>query len=95
MLLNAQPSPVVALNHAVALAMVEGPQAGLERLRALEADDRIVRGHRLHSVRAHLLELAGDAAAARESYLAAAASATNLAQRRYLAQRAARLSSDT
>jgi RNA polymerase sigma factor (sigma-70 family) len=92
LLLDAQPSPVVALNHAVALAMVEGPQAGLERLRSLEADDRIARGHRLHSVRAHLLELAGDAVAARESYLAAAASATNLAQRRYLGQRAARLS---
>jgi RNA polymerase sigma factor (sigma-70 family) len=92
LLLDAQPSPVVALNHAVAVAMVEGPQAGLERLHLLEADERIARGHRVHSVRAHLLELAGDPVAARESYLAAATSATNLAQRRYLTQRAARLS---
>ena len=56
---------MVTLNHAVAVAMVRGPQAGLELLGTLD-DDRIARHHRLEAVRAHLLELAGDHAAARE-----------------------------
>jgi RNA polymerase sigma factor (sigma-70 family) len=84
-------NPVVALNHAVAVAMTEGPRAGLELLGALQADERIAGDHRLHAVRAHLLELAGDRAGARDAYQAAAGRTTNLPQQRYLNARAARL----
>jgi predicted RNA polymerase sigma factor len=87
-------NPVVALNHAVAVAMARGPQAGLALLGRLEADDRIAGDHRLHAVRAHLLEMAGDRVAARDAYLAAARRTTNLPQQRYLHGRAARLTGD-
>jgi predicted RNA polymerase sigma factor len=53
-------NPMVALNYAIAAAMVHGPSAGLEMLRALDADGRLTGHHRLDAVRAHLLELAGD-----------------------------------
>jgi len=82
---------MVTLNHAVAVAMVRGPQAGLELLRALDDDDRMARHHRLEAVRAHLLELAGDRAAARVSYRTAARRTTSLPEQRYLEARAARL----
>jgi predicted RNA polymerase sigma factor len=85
------PGPVVALNHAVAVAMVRGPQAGLDLLADLENDHRIAAGHRFHAVRAHLLELAGDHRGARESYLAAAHRAASLPHQRYLNAQAARL----
>ncbi len=48
-------NPIVALNHAVAVAMASGPRAGLDLLGVLEADERIAGDHRLHAVRAHLL----------------------------------------
>jgi RNA polymerase sigma factor (sigma-70 family) len=89
-LLRFADNPVVALNHAVAVAMVRGPAAGLARLDALGADGRLAAGHRLAAVRGHLLELAGDRSAARECYLAAAGSTTSLPQQRYLYARAAR-----
>lgn len=85
------PSPVVTLNRAVAVAMVKGPLAGLAVLGTVEADPQLTRSHRLAAVRAHLLELSGDAAAAREAYLRAAGSTASLPERRYLAARAARL----
>lgn len=84
-------NPVVALNHAVAVAMVHGPADGIAVLDTLNTDPRIADDHRLHAVRAHLLELSGDPAAARESYERAARRATNLAQQRYLRERATRL----
>ena len=84
-------NPIVALNHAVGVAMAKGAQAGLELLDKLEADERIAGDHRLHSVRAHLLEMAGDHLAARQFYEAAAERATNLPLQRYLRSRAARL----
>jgi len=87
-------NPVVALNHAVAVAMVRGPLAGLALLGQLEADERIAQDHRLHAARAHLLEMAGDHAAARDAYHAAAQRTTNLPQQRYLNARAARLTGD-
>jgi RNA polymerase sigma factor (sigma-70 family) len=90
-LLQISGNPVVALNHAVAVAMVRGPRAGLEVLGGLSTDHRIASGHHLPAVRAHLLELAGDRAAAREAYLAAASRTSNLPQQRYLYARAARL----
>jgi predicted RNA polymerase sigma factor len=83
------PSPLVTLNRAVALAMVRGPQAGLELLSVLEADDRMARHHRLHAVRGHLLERSGDATGARASYRNAARLATNVPERRYLDAKAA------
>src|SRR5205807_80615 len=48
------PSPVISLNRAVAVAMVRGPEAGLELLAGMEADDRLVKHHLLEAVRAHL-----------------------------------------
>jgi RNA polymerase sigma factor (sigma-70 family) len=85
------PNPMVTLNHAVALAMVRGPRAGLDLLAALDADDRLAGHHRLAAVRGHLLEMAGDHAAARACYQAAARRTTSLPERRYLESRAARL----
>jgi len=72
-------------------AMVQGPQAGLDLLAALDDGPRVAGHHRLDAVRAHLLELAGDRAAARASYRRAARRATSLPERRYLEARAARL----
>jgi predicted RNA polymerase sigma factor len=58
------PSPVVTLNRAVAVAMVDGPRAALDLLASLETDERMAGHHRLSAVRAHCLELSGDQAAA-------------------------------
>jgi RNA polymerase sigma factor (sigma-70 family) len=91
LLAQVAPSPVVTLNHAVALAMVRGPEAGLELLATLDGDGRMAGNHRLEAVRAHLLELAGDTAAARDHYRAAARRTTSLPEQRYLEGRAARL----
>ena len=85
------PGPVVALNRAVALAMVEGPEAGLDALTAISADDRLHASHRLESVRAHLLEMSGDAEAARNAYVVAARRAVSIPERRYLISRVAKL----
>ncbi len=56
------PHPLVTLNRAVAVAEVEGPEAGLALLSALDGDRRMARNHRLLAVRAHLLERAGETA---------------------------------
>ncbi|MDH2430590.1 DUF6596 domain-containing protein [Sphaerisporangium sp. TRM90804] len=85
-------NPVVALNHAVAVAMASGPRAGLELLGPLESDGRIAGDHRLRAVRAHLLEMAGEHAAARACYEEAARRTASFPQQRYLHARAARLS---
>jgi predicted RNA polymerase sigma factor len=85
------PNPMVTLNEAVALAMVDGPRAGLDLLAALDGDERLADHHRLHSVRAHLLEMDGDNEAAIESYRAAARRTTSTPERRYLEARAALL----
>ena len=85
------PNPMVALNRAVALAMVRGPAAGLAVLDSLSTDERIAGSHRLVSVRAHLLEMAGDRHAARSGYREAARRTTSEPERRHLLTRAARL----
>ncbi len=85
------PGPIVTLNRAVAVAMVDGPRAGLALLGTLDADDRMAHTHRLEAVRGHLLELAGDPVAARESYRKAARMTASVPEQRYLALRAARL----
>ncbi|MFW6033883.1 MAG: RNA polymerase sigma factor, partial [bacterium] len=85
------PGPLITLNRAVAVAMVHGPRAGLALLGTLDSDERMAHTHRLEAVRGHLLELAGDTAAARESYARAARMTASLPERHYLALRAARL----
>jgi len=87
-------NPMVALNHAIATAMVHGPRTGLELLDALEADGRLAMSHRLDAVRAHLLELAGDTEAAIALYLRAAGKTASVPERNYLANQAARLGAD-
>jgi RNA polymerase sigma factor (sigma-70 family) len=85
-------NPMVALNHAIATAMVHGATKGLELLDALKDDARVGEHHRLDAVRAHLLELAGDLEGAVRHYRAAAAKTANLPERNYLLTHAARLS---
>src|SRR6267143_2469793 len=85
------PGPVVTLNRAVAVAMVHGPRAGLARIGTLDDDERMAHNHRLEAVRGHLLEMAGEPVAARESYQRAARMTASLPEQRYLALRAARL----
>ena len=84
-------NPVVMLNHAIAMAMVRGPAVGLELLDALDADGRLPGHHRIEAVRAHLLEMAGDYAAAIKHYGIAANRTTSLPERNYLMTQAARL----
>jgi RNA polymerase sigma factor (sigma-70 family) len=83
-------NPMVTLNRAVAVAMVDGPAAGLALLDGL--DERLPGHHRLDAVRAHLLELDGNPKAALELYRTAAARTTSLAERDYLLTRARMLS---
>jgi RNA polymerase sigma factor (sigma-70 family) len=85
------PNPMVTLNRAVAVAMVHGPDAGLDVLATLEQDQRMAKHHRLHAVRGHLYELSGDAPAAVDSYRTAAHLSTNVPERRYLYEKAAHL----
>jgi predicted RNA polymerase sigma factor len=82
---------MVTLNHAVAEAMVHGPRAGLDLLAKLDNDDRMAGHHRLDAVRAHLLEMAGDDAAAMAAYCRAAQRTTSLPEQRYLRTRTARI----
>jgi RNA polymerase sigma factor (sigma-70 family) len=82
-------NPMVALNHAIASAMVHGPNRGLDLLTPLETDPRLRGTHRLDAVRAHLLERAGDRAAAVTLYRAAAEKTSNMAERNYLLMKAA------
>jgi RNA polymerase sigma factor (sigma-70 family) len=84
-------NPMLMLNQAIALAMVQGPRAGLQRLDALAGDPRLAGQHRLEAVRAHLLERAGDHAAAITHYRAAAERTSSAPEQRYLLARAARL----
>ena len=91
MLRRLEDNPVVVLNHTVAVAMADGPRAGLELLQRLEGDPRINSDRRFHAVRAHLLEMDGDPRAALDTYRAAARQATNLQQQRYLNRQIARL----
>jgi predicted RNA polymerase sigma factor len=86
-LLHLERSPMAELSRVVALAMVEGPHAGLAALRPMEGDARL--GHRLDAVRGHLLERAGDRAGAVAAYRRAAGATTSHAERDHLWLRAA------
>jgi predicted RNA polymerase sigma factor len=80
---------MVSLNRAVAVGMARGPAAGLAVLD--DVDQALRDHHRLHAVRGHLQEMAGDPQAARTSYRAAARLTTSVPERRYLEDRLARL----
>ncbi len=84
-------NPMVSLNRAIATAMVHGPQSGLTEIDAIDADGRLGQHHRLHAVRAHLLDMAGDHTEAVVHYREAAARTTSLPEQNYLLTRAARV----
>ena len=86
-------NPIVALNRAIATAMVHGPAAGLALVD--ELDQRLAGHYRLDAVRGHLFEMAGDTDAAIAHYRAAAAHTTNMAEHHYLIAQAARLGNST
>jgi RNA polymerase sigma factor (sigma-70 family) len=90
-LLQLRESPVVALNHAIALAMVHGPAAGLAKLDELAGDARMRGHHRLDAARGHLLERAGDRVGAIAAFERAAAATASEPERDYLRLSAARL----
>jgi RNA polymerase sigma-70 factor, ECF subfamily len=81
------PSPVVSLNRAVAVAMVDGPAAGLVIVDALADSGNLDGYHLLHAARADLLRRLGRTAEASASYTHALALATNDSERRFLRQR--------
>ncbi|MGB7356030.1 MAG: sigma-70 family RNA polymerase sigma factor [Acidobacteriaceae bacterium] len=91
LLRSVAPSPMVTLNHAIAVAMVHGPAQGLERLAALDKDERLAGHYRLAAVRAHLLEKLGEFEKAAELYRAAAAGTASVPERNYLIGHAAQL----
>lgn len=91
MLDRVAPGPVVTINRAVAVAMADGAPAGLALLEPLLADPALQKHHRLHAVRAHLLERAGRTAEAKQSYETAARLTTSLPEQRYLNDRAQQL----
>ena len=82
-----QPSPIVSLNRAVAVAMVDGPQAALALIDALAAAGDLDDYHLLHAARADLLRRAGLPAEAAESYARALELVTNDSERRFLERR--------
>jgi RNA polymerase sigma factor (sigma-70 family) len=82
-------NPMVSLNRAVAAAMADGPVAGLALLEPLE--EPLAGHHRLHAVRAHLLEMAGETEAAISDYDTAASRTTSIPEQHYLLTQAARL----
>lgn len=84
LLVELSPTPAVILNRAVAVAMVQGPAPALAQIDALQRDGRLDRYHRLHAVRAHLLEMEGDLAAAHREYETAARLATSLPEQNFL-----------
>jgi predicted RNA polymerase sigma factor len=73
---------------------VQGPRAALALLEPLNTDNRLSGHHRLHAVRAHLLEMAGDHEAALSCYRRAARLTTSLPEQHYLHSRAARLTQE-
>lgn len=82
-----QPSPVVALNRAVAVAMVQGPEAGLVIIDRLARNSELVGYHLLHSARADLLRRIGAFEQSARAYTQALALTTNASERRFLERR--------
>jgi RNA polymerase sigma-70 factor (ECF subfamily) len=84
---RAQPSPIVSLNRAVAVAMADGPRAGLTLMDALAATDDLAEYHLLHAARADLLRRLGYPVEAAESYVRALALVKNDSEHRFLERR--------
>ena len=80
------PSPVVALNRAVPVAMIDGPQAALAEVEGLNADGRLSGYQYLHAIRADLLGRLGRAGEAAGAYRQALALTANEAERGFLAE---------
>ena len=87
LLFRVQPSPIISLNRAVAVAMVEGSDRALALIDALAADGALDNYHLLHAARADLYRRAGSTTAASESYQRALELVTNESERRYLERR--------
>jgi RNA polymerase sigma factor (sigma-70 family) len=90
-LMRLSDNPMVALNHAVAVAMARGPAEGLALLGRIDRDPRLAGHYRVDAVRAHLLERAGDVAAAIPYYESAAEKTASIPERNYLLLKIARL----
>jgi RNA polymerase sigma-70 factor (ECF subfamily) len=88
-LLRLQPTPVIELNHAVAVSMVDGAARGLELIDSLAARGRVTQYHLLHAARGRLLQQLGRTGEARDAYGAALRGATLEPERRFLAARIA------
>jgi RNA polymerase sigma-70 factor (ECF subfamily) len=86
-LARVQPSPIVSLNRAVALAMRDGPQRGLALVEELAAEGELDEYHLLHAARADLLRRLGSSEEAAKSYERALAFVTNDSERRFLERR--------
>jgi RNA polymerase sigma-70 factor, ECF subfamily len=82
-----QPSPIVSLNRAVAVAMAEGPQAGLAEIETLARNGGLEQYHLLHAARADLLRRIGSYEQAANNYRRALALVSNQSERRYLEKR--------
>jgi len=90
-LMRLVPSPTVALNRAVAVAMTDGPEAGLALVDGLAGDDALADSHLFHSTRADLLRRLGRVDEAAAAYTRARALAPTTAERRFLERRLAEL----
>jgi RNA polymerase sigma factor (sigma-70 family) len=88
-LMSIAPSPVIALNRAIAVAQLHGPQRGLEAIEAIGNDDRLLRYPFYHAARGELERRRGQTNAAREHFEAARALARNPVERRFLEKRIA------
>jgi RNA polymerase sigma-70 factor (ECF subfamily) len=88
------PSPIVALNRAVAVAMADGPEAGLALVDGLAGDDALTASHLFHSTRADLLRRLGRADDAAAAYRRARALAPTTAEQRFLDRRLTELSAE-
>jgi RNA polymerase sigma factor (sigma-70 family) len=86
---HVEPGPMVTLNRVVAGAMVYGPDTALRQLAAAAADPVLAGHYRVHAVRAHLLEMAGDREMAQAEYQLAARRTLSVPEQRYLIARAA------
>jgi RNA polymerase sigma factor (sigma-70 family) len=82
------PNPMATVNRALAVAMVRGPDAGLDLLASLDGDSRVARHHRLFAMRGHLLEMDGSLTAARSAFEEAARRTASAPEKRYLLRRA-------
>jgi predicted RNA polymerase sigma factor len=94
-LLRISENPMVRLNHAIAAAMVHGPEAGLELLKPLDSARGLAGHYRLDAVRGHLFERAGETALAIAHYRAAASGTASIPERNFLLIKAARLAERT